>query len=472
MRTLAVALLATILYTPSIQALSTAEIFLDQFAYPQYSVVIAPPNHLPKLDETPGQKVDDPHEEIIQYQGHDYICRLPDEPKAQVVTETAKDVSEVMTGFHHCLLYMTGYWTYEFCPQSHVRQYHVQPPPRDPNAVAPPKPIVQHDYVIGLHDETAPSSAAEVVEYKSGGSRKGFLRMKWSQGTACELNGEPREVAIEFRCSRSALSDHIAEIRETSTCKYLMTVHTPRLCGHPLFDPNSEQSVILCRPSDTSHPAIDASAHAESLQELLKSQTASKRPPSTAQSTDSEQMPGTLEEVLARIWTGVPSTQLASWFINDMVGEFDVLEEDGSQKSFSDRVMEMLSTLQDDSEESQMQWEEQVAAAKSKPAKTKHPRKSNGARPKGRTGDDNPAAAESAFENEYRMHLASLVEKMFIDAMELQGEGEEVEAQADVWKQNPDGSRVKVKSKQVPRKGAKKAGKAGPTKGNADTRRN
>lgn len=58
--------------------------------------------------------------------------------------------------------------------------------------------------------------------------------------------------APQFHCSTQS-TDRIALIRETSICEYVMIIHTPRLCGEPLFFDGSEinpgpVSAIECKP--------------------------------------------------------------------------------------------------------------------------------------------------------------------------------------------------------------------------------
>ena len=55
-------------------------------------------------------------------------------------------------------------------------------------------------------------------------------------GTWCELTKKNRRIEVQFQCDPSG-GDRIAWIRETSTCSYLMVIHTPKLCNDLAFVP-------------------------------------------------------------------------------------------------------------------------------------------------------------------------------------------------------------------------------------------
>ena len=55
-------------------------------------------------------------------------------------------------------------------------------------------------------------------------------------GTWCELTKKNRRIEIQFQCDPSG-GDRVAWIKETSTCSYLMVIHTPKLCNDLAFVP-------------------------------------------------------------------------------------------------------------------------------------------------------------------------------------------------------------------------------------------
>lgn len=87
--------------------------------------------------------------------------------------------------------------------------------------------------------------------------QKRYLVQRWEGGTICDMTGKPRAVEVQFHCSTVG-TDHIALLRETSICEYLLVIHTPRLCSEPLFldgsarragiDGSEDLGKIDCRP--------------------------------------------------------------------------------------------------------------------------------------------------------------------------------------------------------------------------------
>lgn len=55
-------------------------------------------------------------------------------------------------------------------------------------------------------------------------------------GTWCELIKKNRRIEVQFQCDPSG-GDRVAWIKETSTCSYLMVIHTPKLCHDLAFVP-------------------------------------------------------------------------------------------------------------------------------------------------------------------------------------------------------------------------------------------
>ncbi|KAH9816681.1 hypothetical protein DFH28DRAFT_1055631 [Melampsora americana] len=64
--------------------------------------------------------------------------------------------------------------------------------------------------------------------------QKRYLVQRWEGGTICDMTGKARAVEVQYHCSTVG-TDHIALLRETALCEYLLVIHTPRLCSEPLF---------------------------------------------------------------------------------------------------------------------------------------------------------------------------------------------------------------------------------------------
>ncbi|RUS14815.1 hypothetical protein BC937DRAFT_93284 [Endogone sp. FLAS-F59071] len=166
-----------------------------------------------------------------------------------------------------------GWWTYEFCHLHYVRQFHQPPnaqgvitiPARDdPNVISYYLGIFGDDIegLVTLPPGTTSSSTDTVsrTDLQTTGDKR-YLVQRWGRGTICDITGRPRKVEIQFHCNMQT-QEHISLIKETSTCHYLVVVHTPRLCQDPVFMSRSRTEVnqIVCNPivSDTHYEILMA----------------------------------------------------------------------------------------------------------------------------------------------------------------------------------------------------------------------
>ena len=132
--------------------------------------------------------------------------------------------------------------------------------------------------------------------------RHRYLTQRWTNGTMCDMNHQPRTVEVQFHCSnRKPLEDRIVMFKETTICNYVLVIETPRLCADPAFGSEKEEAPlpIQCHqvvddnypgptvsdPDRVPHPSlseIDDGAHVHSgggeSAEPLKSTTESSEP--------------------------------------------------------------------------------------------------------------------------------------------------------------------------------------------------
>ncbi|KAJ5664742.1 hypothetical protein N7462_011555 [Penicillium macrosclerotiorum] len=129
-----------------------------------------------------------------------------------------------------CMYYFSGWWSYSFCYQKQIKQFHAlpagrgvphYPPVEDPNA---------HSFILGQfapganrgvkEDEKTQSLKTDVAElHTKGGSR--YLVQHLRGGTKCDLTGRDRRVEVQFHCHPQS-TDQIGWIKELTTCSYLM----------------------------------------------------------------------------------------------------------------------------------------------------------------------------------------------------------------------------------------------------------
>lgn len=166
-----------------------------------------------------------------------------------------------------CLYFVSGWWSYSFCYNEEVTQFHAlaghpgkppAPPERDPKTqmyvlgrANPHKAPVTDEWGQEIEQPkeerkgTTASSVGTELQIK-GDSR--YLVQKLEGGTLCDLTKKPRRVEIQYHCMPN-MSDRIGYIKEVTTCSYLLVVYTPRLCSDVAFAPATENksNSIVCR---------------------------------------------------------------------------------------------------------------------------------------------------------------------------------------------------------------------------------
>ena len=155
-----------------------------------------------------------------------------------------------------CLFFSTGWWSYSFCYNSQIKQFHSLPPGSNGAPIYPPaEDMDTPSYVLGKFDsnkedgkDDASSGKAEssVTEVQTRADTS-YLVQKLGGGTPCDLTGRERKVEVQFHCHPQS-TDRIGWIKETATCTYLMIIYTPRLCNDVAFQPPREVKAnpVLC----------------------------------------------------------------------------------------------------------------------------------------------------------------------------------------------------------------------------------
>ncbi|CAG8908783.1 unnamed protein product [Penicillium egyptiacum] len=151
-----------------------------------------------------------------------------------------------------CMYYFSGWWSYSFCYQKQIKQFHALPAGRGIPNYPPIEDTQTHSFVLGRFigdkgEEEKQSAKTDVAElHTKGGSR--YLVQHLRGGTKCDLTGRERKVEVQFHCHPQS-TDHIGWIKELTTCSYLMVIYTPRLCDDVAFLPprQDEINTIECR---------------------------------------------------------------------------------------------------------------------------------------------------------------------------------------------------------------------------------
>lgn len=211
-----------------------------------------------------------------------------------------------------CLYYVSGWWSYSFCQNTEIVQYHAlassppgQPPKRDLHSpeyvlgrvpMIPPLPKSAEKSTVDDHD-VDPIPA----QLQAKGKQR-YLVQKLVGGTICDLTQRERTIEVQYHCVPGIHADKISWIKEVTICAYVMVIDTPRLCNDAAFLPpkptranaiscqlvSNEASLLIDQKSQgytKEEPAVDgegqskvkmgeaeaaAAAAASALKELLR----------------------------------------------------------------------------------------------------------------------------------------------------------------------------------------------------------
>ncbi|XP_041458370.1 protein OS-9-like isoform X1 [Lytechinus variegatus] len=187
------------------------------------------------------------HTEVVYLSskfGQRYECQLPDVADVGKVQEEEKSAAE--TGISDllkpmelapCLLKNKDWWTYEFCYGKHVRQFHLE------NSQVSGEVITIGVFESEMDWKNKSHSAAKRHRLNR------YHSHRYVNGSNCDLTGKPREAEVRFLCAENEL-DTMTRIDEPESCRYVITVHTMRICHHPYLKPpaKAKPKTILCYP--------------------------------------------------------------------------------------------------------------------------------------------------------------------------------------------------------------------------------
>ncbi|EFR02084.1 hypothetical protein MGYG_05087 [Nannizzia gypsea CBS 118893] len=179
-----------------------------------------------------------------------------------------------------CLYYAAGWWSYSFCYMKEVRQFHARLPGQGVPVYPPAEDPDSKTYVLGRFQKNSelgqPTAASTEVAALQTKGESWYLVQYLERGTICDLTRRPRKIEVQFHCHPQS-PEHIAWIKEVTTCSYVMMVYTPRLCNDVAFQPPrvEKPNSIKCReiilPEHVSiWEAALASKRAQAKRELVE----------------------------------------------------------------------------------------------------------------------------------------------------------------------------------------------------------
>lgn len=195
--------------------------------------------------------------------GQKYQCVLPqvddeDVSEKEAVSEKVTDIKELLKPMQSgaCLLKGKDWWTYEFCFGHYIKQFHIED-----------GQMIGQVITLGLY-ESDYDWENETDQDKFKHVKQRYHSQMYTNGTKCDLTGQPRTAEVRVFCEEDA-GDYIYRVDEPGTCNYVITVHTSRLCSHPLLKPlpSNKAHAIPC------NPLLNEEQYFEYLQKLNEEKT-------------------------------------------------------------------------------------------------------------------------------------------------------------------------------------------------------
>jgi hypothetical protein len=161
-----------------------------------------------------------------------------------------------------CLFFHMEWWSYEFCFEQKMRQFHTSTNKvgKQENGL-PSAQSVTDDFLLGKFDALATPEQLrdEVIAdfvldpgattplFRDEGPEPAIVQV-YAGGSPCELSGQQRQTYVRYVCRPNDKASRILSIDEAATCRYNVVVNTPFLCKHSLFQKKQPQAeTVRCR---------------------------------------------------------------------------------------------------------------------------------------------------------------------------------------------------------------------------------
>lgn len=155
-----------------------------------------------------------------------------------------KGVDIILEDVKECIVFMSGYWTYNYCPEIGLSQFHGNPKTTELYYMLGRSKKSSRDREFQLLYNNFDYYISEIVE----------------SGDICDITGNPRVVEIQYVCGAAADSATIQWIKEIRTCYYEVQMVLPKLCELEVLSSNEEKkssNPVLCVDKKSSGGIVD-----------------------------------------------------------------------------------------------------------------------------------------------------------------------------------------------------------------------
>ncbi|KAL3836882.1 hypothetical protein ACJMK2_022289 [Sinanodonta woodiana] len=225
----------------SVFYLTYAYLDLDELRSVQYGIDILREPVVKKAQEDYGES----GVFLLSKYGQEYQCNIPSHLEQEKKKEEAEKealeigVPDLLKSMESapCLIKTKDWWSYEFCYGKHIRQYHIE------------DGRITSEIIFLGHYESEFDWNSERKEELEKKRLHRYHTQQYVNGTKCDLTSASRRTEVRFLCEEGS-GDYIHRIDEPETCKYVLTVHTTKICHHPYLKPLVAKKAlpITCNP--------------------------------------------------------------------------------------------------------------------------------------------------------------------------------------------------------------------------------
>jgi protein OS-9 len=157
--------------------------------------------------------------DTLWLKGQRYLCSIPEVKLPPPLNATEKERSKIeeekelaratTRGWEllsdldgKCLYFVSGWWSYSFCHNREVRQFH-QLPPQQNNQWPPTEDPSIQSFILGQVSRDGTQDVNEGTELQGTGELR-YLVQKLGGGTICDLTRKERKIEVQVLfCSLS-----------------------------------------------------------------------------------------------------------------------------------------------------------------------------------------------------------------------------------------------------------------------------
>lgn len=219
--------------------------------------------HLPEMGSLPPSTTDDVNInninniddgiEMVSAQGQKLMCVVPNPASDDDDTGASDeqnnnnnnnfdDVGDVLSSYvGQCFLRQDGWWSYEFCYNRSISQFHKAREPEEEEL----------SFTLGLRNT---GDTIDTIDTNNNGMLLPYTEV-YTNGTVCDVSGKPRSVTVKYICADDTSQMGgitrqtgelflIKSIKEVETCVYELEFISSAICKQKMYKRSRHKSTL------------------------------------------------------------------------------------------------------------------------------------------------------------------------------------------------------------------------------------